>query len=339
MTTLPELPALHIAVDTVAEACVVARHVQRHLDHIREITKDDRSPVTVADFAVQALIALRLRERLGTMLLVGEEHAAELRTDAHAAVRDAVTDAVRLVLPDVTTDDVLDAIDAGDHDGTAADYWTLDPVDGTKGFLRGQQYAIALGFIERRNVTLGVMGCPNLPASHHAPLDRADDAGTIYCAARGHGAYELAPGRADGTVRAIHAAPENAAAAFRICESVEAAHSRQDDSARIVSHLGGAATPVRLDSQCKYAVVARNQADAYLRLPTSATYVEKIWDHAAGSCIALEAGARVTDITGAALDFSTGRRLEHNRGIICASAGLHGRIIDAIDALNIGATA
>jgi 3'(2'), 5'-bisphosphate nucleotidase len=337
MTPLPDLISLRAAVETVAEACAVARHVQRRLDDLREITKDDRSPVTVADFAVQALIAMQLRDRLGAILLVGEEHAAELRTDAHAAVRDAVTDAVRLVLPDVSTDDVLNAIDTGDHDGTADAWWTLDPVDGTKGFLRGQQYAIALGLVERGQVTLGVMGCPNLPASHDAPLDRPDDAGTMYCAARGLGAWELSPARADGAARRIRANAEESPAAFRICESVEAGHSKHDDAARIVSHLGGATTPVRLDSQCKYAVVARNQADAYLRLPTSATYVEKTWDHAAGSCIALEAGARVTDITGTPLDFGTGRRLEHNRGILCASAGLHERIIEAIEVLNIGA--
>jgi 3'(2'), 5'-bisphosphate nucleotidase len=42
-------------------------------------------------------------------------------------------------------------------------YWTLDPIDGTKGFLRGDQYAIALALVEHGEVVLGVLGCPNLP--------------------------------------------------------------------------------------------------------------------------------------------------------------------------------
>jgi len=88
-----------------------------------------------------------------------------------------------------------------------------------------------------------------------------------------------------------------------------------------------------------YAVVARGQADAYLRMPTSKTYVEKIWDHAAGSIIATEAGAIVTDITGAALDFTHGQRLETNRGVVCAAPHIHGRIIKAIDSLGIDAGA
>ena len=44
-------------------------------------------------------------------------------------------------------------------------YWTLDPIDGTKGFLRGDQYAVALGLIDDGEVILGVLGCPNLPNS------------------------------------------------------------------------------------------------------------------------------------------------------------------------------
>jgi 3'(2'), 5'-bisphosphate nucleotidase len=123
--------------------------------------------------------------------------------------------------------------------------------------------------------------------------------------------------------------------AIRVCESVEAAHSKQDDTARIIAHLNAKSRPARLDSQCKYAVVARGQADAYLRLPTRAGYQEKIWDHAAGEIVATEAGAIVTDITGAALDYSRGATLSANRGIVCANRDLHGSLIAAIDALGL----
>jgi len=338
MDIFPDDQKLDAAIETITEACTVARHVQHELDEIREITKDDRSPVTVADYAVQGLVTLRLRGRLDGFRLVGEEAASQLRESDHAAVRAEVLEAIRTIMPEVSEDEMLDAIDAGDHDGSSSCYWTLDPVDGTKGFLRGQQYAIALACIEAGVVTLGVMGCPNLSASHDAPLDAADDTGVIYVGMRGNGAYEIAPPRVDGDVRRIEANAEVSPASFRLCESVESSHSSQDDTARIIEYLQAESTPVRLDSQCKYAVVARNQSDAYLRLPTSATYVEKIWDHAAGSCIALEAGAVVTDITGVPLDFTQGRRLEANRGIVCASAGLHPRLIEAIDALGIGAT-
>ena len=57
---------------------------------------------------------------------------------------------------------MLDAIDFGNHDATASSYWTLDPVDGTKGFLRRGQYAVSLALIEDGKVVAGVLGCPNL---------------------------------------------------------------------------------------------------------------------------------------------------------------------------------
>jgi 3'(2'), 5'-bisphosphate nucleotidase len=85
-----------------------------------------------------------------------------------------------------------------------------------------------------------------------------------------------------------------------------------------------------MDSQCKYSVVARGEANIYLRLPVSETYEEKIWDHAAGSLIVEESGGVVTDIDGKPLDFSLGRTLRANKGIVATSQSLHPQVIDAI---------
>ena len=328
---------LSVALDAVGHACRVARAIQQDLARVREITKDDRSPVTVADFAVQAIVAMAIHETGEDANIVGEEHAGELRQTEHAAVLDAVVAAVSTYRPDVTANEVLDVIDTCNHDASAEAYWALDPIDGTKGFLRGQQYAIALGRIENGQVVLGVMGCPNLPADSSQPLDQPDARGTIYGAVHQNGAWELTADDPNGRRKSVAATTESRGGGLRICESVEKAHSKRSDAARIAETFGGPAQPVRLDSQCKYAVVARGQADAYLRMPTSKTYVERIWDHAAGSIIATEAGAIVTDITGSDLDFKQGRRLETNRGVVCAAPHIHGRIIKAIKDLGVGA--
>jgi len=52
-------------------------------------------------------------------------------------------------------------------------------------------------------------------------------------------------------------------------------------------------------------------------------------------CIATESGAIVSDVNGKPLDFTHGTRLEQNRGVICATDGLHQRIIATIEALAI----
>jgi 3'(2'), 5'-bisphosphate nucleotidase len=293
--------------------------------------------VTVADLASQAVVAQMLRMRIGPVRLVAEEDAGMLRDPASGALRTAALAAARIAWPDALEDQMLDAIDLGAADPGAGPFWTLDPIDGTKGFLRGQQYAVSLGIIAEGRPVLGVLACPNLPADPGAPLDVADRAGALYFAVRGEGAWEVAGLDPAGERRRITASSRAPGSAVRACASVEKAHTSLDDVDRVLERIGGAGEPAQLDSQCKYAVVARGQADAYLRLPTRKAYVERIWDHAAGSLVATEAGAVVTDIHGAELDFSRGRGLERNCGIVCAAAWAHGPIIEAIAELGIGA--
>ena len=114
-------------------------------------------------------------------------------------------------------------------------------------------------------------------------------------------------------------------AEVRFCESVESGHSAHGDAARLAERLGITRAPLRMDSQAKYAVVARGEAEIYLRLPTRADYREKIWDHAAGALIVTEAGGIVTDIHGRPLEFHHGRELIANRGVIVSNGRLHTR--------------
>ncbi|MCP5145187.1 MAG: 3'(2'),5'-bisphosphate nucleotidase [Gammaproteobacteria bacterium] len=325
---------LSTAIRAVSLACAVTRRVQADLKTIAEMTKDDRSPVTVADFAAQAVVAHALCALPEPLRMVGEESSHALRDDTQSALRAAVTRAVAGVWSDADDAAVMDAIDLGNHDASSDSYWTLDPVDGTKGFIRGQQYAISLARIENGHVVLGVLGCPNLSADFAADFNSPDPHGCLFYATLGGGTFTMPADNIDAPPQQVRAR-ETAEGQIQVCESVEAAHSKQDDSAAIVASLGGAGTPARLDSQCKYAVVARGQADAYLRLPTRKGYMEKIWDHAAGALVASEAGAIVTDITGAPLDFSHGTTLAGNRGVICASSVYHAKIIQVIGELGL----
>lgn len=328
---------LEAAQEAVMLASGVCRQVQGALESVRQITKDDNSPVTIADFASQAVVAHILTARLGEVVLVGEEDSKFLREEAHAAHLAAVLAAVQGVLPEMNADDVLRLVDVGAGDTHHAGFWTLDPIDGTKGFLRGQQYAIALAYVERGEPVVGAMGCPNLPADFSADLDAKDPHGCTYVTIKGDGAYEIA---GESSPTRIRCHDVEAGAPISVCGSVEKAHSSADDTDRILAHIESGSghptgEPVKIDSQCKYAVTARGQAHAYLRMPTRKGYVERIWDHAAGALVATEAGCFVTDIAGRALDFSQGRGLEKNRGIVCAPPRVHGLVIGAIEGLGI----
>lgn len=86
-------------------------------------------------------------------------------------------------------DDWLALIDRGNSEGGAQGrHWALDPIDGTKGFLRGGQYAVCLGLIEDGQVVVGVMGCPNLPVD---PKQPDGEKGALFVAVKGQGAFQV----------------------------------------------------------------------------------------------------------------------------------------------------
>lgn len=316
-------------VDAIAGASRVARMVRRSADAPRALAKADASPVTVADYAVQAILVTALHEATGDERLdiVGEESAAVLRDRANAALLDAVVDAVQAWRPGLAAERILDAIDAGGHDATASRFWTIDPIDGTRGFVRGNHYAVCVALIDNGEVVFGGLGCPNLSLDHRAPLDQHPESGTIVIAARGSGCWqrdERAPReRGERLLRG-----EEPPRAPILAASHASSPSPTGFHSRVLELLGPGADRIRLDSQSKYALVARGQADGYLsgvRDPGG----EYIWDHAPGSLVASEAGADVTDLDGKPLDFSRGRRLSANRGLVCAVPWIHERVLRA----------
>lgn len=305
-----------VALEAVRAAARLTHVVRAAFTPDLATSKPDRSPVTVADLGAQVVVSLALADAFPEDPLVGEEDASQLSDDRIRAALGAHVARVRPGLDPVT---IAGALRRGGSAGSPRGrWWTLDPVDGTLGFLRGGQYAIALALVVDGVVRLGVLGCP--------ALERPDGSvGSLLVAERGAGAWELPLDGDDAPVR-LAVAPCTRASEARYAESLEASHSAQHDAARIGELLGITATPLRLDSQAKYALVARGDASLYLRIPRG-DYVEWVWDHAAGSIVVEEAGGVVSDIDGAPLDWGRGRRLERNRGIIAAPAAIHAEVV------------
>ena len=327
-----ELDIALSAVSAAARLCIGAR--QSLVDE-EAVRKKDRSPVTIADFGSQAVINLTLGAAFAGDPVVGEEDAAILRQNAF--LRRKVSELVARETGPVDESRVLDAIDRGARDTDFSKrFWTVDPIDGTKGFLRGDQYAVALALIEGGRVVLGVLGCPNFSFNEKVA------GGTLMYAVKGGGAYAapIGTGRRDDltappeidAARPVRVDGTDRPAEARFCESVESAHSDHDVHRRICDRLGINLPPYRIDSQAKYAAVASGKASIYLRLPRSSEYREKIWDHAAGAVIVEEAGGRVTDFSGNALTFSSGRTLAGHRGILATNGRLHAAMLSAIQA-------
>jgi 3'(2'), 5'-bisphosphate nucleotidase len=319
-------PDVLFAINAVRRACLLARQIQAETVN-QALEKSDRSPVTIADFAVQALVSHALDAHAPNDVLVGEESSGALRDSEQAAMLAQVTTFAGPAIGGATGGDVCNWIDRGAGD-PGKRFWTLDPIDGTKGFLRSAQYAVALALIEDGRVTLGVLGCPVL--SNPAAAEQGND-GVIVAAERGKGTW-CQPLDESRPFERLHVSKTAEPSGARFLRSVEAGHTSVGQMDEIVHAMNVEAEPVRMDSQAKYAVLAAGGGEAIFRLLNAnrPDYKECIWDQAAGSIVLEEAGGRITDLSGAELDFGQGRNLVKNSGVLATNGLLHDAALDAI---------
>jgi 3'(2'), 5'-bisphosphate nucleotidase len=276
------------------------------------------------------VVARQLANTFPDLALVAEEDTQELRKPESAAALESITHFVSAGLRiNATAEMVFQWIDHNRADpGQVSQFWTLDPIDGTKGFLRGDQYAIALALVQDGHVQVAALACPNLVDAYRPDMEGS---GSLVIAARGQGSWvtDLAsPGHYHPLKVSVRSQPSEA----RILRSFESGHTNVSQIDRFSQALGAQAEPVLMDSQAKYAVLAAGKGDLLLRLLSASQpdYREKIWDQAAGSLVLEEAGGRISDLDGMPLDFTTGRSLRRNRGILATNGFLHAAALEAL---------
>ena len=330
-----------LAAEAISDAVRFVQTVHKDAS-THSLTKTDASPVTVVDFALQAFLASRLAHDFPGDPIVAEEDATALRTPTACAVARRVVELVRQMVPDAEPERVMTWIDRG---GGACGhrFWTLDPIDGTKGLLRGDQYVIALALVMDAHVQIAAIGCPRLsvttgPASPPAPADSSahavvasveDDAvGGVAIAVRNRGAWWMS--LRGGSLIRLSVSTEINPTRARALHSYEPGHGDIAHVHRTLQSLGAHMPPILMDSQAKHVLLAAGAAELLLRFPMAPDYHEAIWDQAAGSLLIEEAGGRVTDIGGRSLDFTTGRRLLRNTGLVASNGLLHEAALDVV---------
>ncbi|OCL10412.1 carbohydrate phosphatase [Glonium stellatum] len=319
------------------------------------LSKSDLSPVTIADFGAQALLISAIHHNFPKDKFIGEESAEALRSDP--ALLDSVwslvsstklddTESEGLLSSLASPEEMLDVINRGtESDASKGRVWVLDPIDGTATFLRGEQYAVCLALLEDGQEKVGVLGCPNLsfegPFSQTIPGRRrkvherqvdGDGFGRMVSAVLGRGVFirhmsrgsllpkekiEPQDGIADDGINCIDST---------ICKAMDLEKHR-----KIAERVGATWPGTEMwSTQLRYVAMAIADCDLMIRVPKSSAWRAQIWDHAGGVLIFKESGGRVTDLDGAELNFTVGRRLEVNRGLIAARQGMHHVILDAV---------
>ncbi|KGN49178.1 putative PAP-specific phosphatase, mitochondrial isoform X1 [Cucumis sativus] len=353
---------LEAAIDVVQRACRLCVDVKSSLLSAdgQVLEKNDQTPVTVADFGVQALVSLELGNLFPSIPLVAEEDSAFLRANnlAHSVL--AVVTEKSSFPNELTQDNVLKAIDRGANVAFAfgskpATYWVLDPIDGTRGFLRGNDvlYVVGLALVVEGEIVLGVMGCPNWHGdlseeSNSEDLERGgvwSRSGAIMIAHAGSGTWTRRLSDMQSPSKVFH----NWTRCFvdeyslvheaRFCipdsqtwESLPPSTSLQ---ATTNADQVGSGQILLLrkccGSLCKYFMVASGRASVFILRAKSQSII-KTWDHAGGMICVHEAGGKVTDWKGNDIDLAAdqaGRRiLSPSGGILVSNGHLHDLIIE-----------
>jgi 3'(2'), 5'-bisphosphate nucleotidase len=206
MSSQPYAAELSLALSAVHNASILTKSVLRSLkNHVSAETKADDSPVTIADFAAQALLISALHAVYPEDAFLGEEsadalrdneplanrvwelvlrakalHAERTRSGAAQGARSEIQNeyalpaAQTLVFPE-SKEDMFELIDRGGK-GIQTErgrVWVMDPVDGTATFMQGQQYAVCLCLLVDGKQAVGVIGCPNLAFDVEGPLGQS----------------------------------------------------------------------------------------------------------------------------------------------------------------------
>ncbi len=316
-----------IAIATTTLAAQLTEHI-RYQSTTSTLEKPDDSPVTIADFGAQALICQGLSAIFPDDPIIGEEDATLLQESPDALTK--VTENVQRFLPQASDDQVIDWINRGNGQ-ISQRYWTLDPIDGTKGFIRGDQYAVALALIEEGRVKVGVLVCPALPFD---PQNPQENQGVIFVAVENQGTEMIDLDHNKSCF--IHVNRVKEWHELLRIESLETRHSDRQQTQVFDHLLGITKPPEKMDSLAKYGVVARGEADIYLRIPLPhfITWKENIWDHAAGIILVEEAGGKVTDLNGKPLDFSCGIKMVNNYGIVASNGWSHRKLLETLHTVN-----
>lgn len=340
---------LEIGCLSVQRAAILTKRILSSVDK-GALEKDDLSPVTIGDFAAQALLISALHHSFPADNFVGEESADALRENPKLLQR--VWDLVRTTKLDhdeseaklktpSSIEELLEVIDLGGkgQGGAEGRIWVLDPIDGTATFMRGEQYAINLALLVDGKQQLAVLGCPVLDLSAQIVEEKSitTSGGCLFSAVKGQGAFK----RPLTTAALQDASPiprlaeivEPSAISFADCTTTSSTVLQYHKE---VCKRLGAAFPPKSDlwsSLMKYAALALGGSNVCIRIFKRRAYHSCIWDHAGGHLIFEECGGKITDIDGNDIDFSKGRRLFANYGLVCAPSNLHGLVLNTVRAV------
>ncbi|KAI0127226.1 3',5'-bisphosphate nucleotidase [Xylariales sp. AK1849] len=349
MMNSPFSKELQTAVSVIQQAAKLSRSVITAQDK-GVIEKDDLSPVTVADFAIQALLTASIHDVFPEDKFVGEESAANLRENPTLVDRvwrllqslknDEAQSLCKLPSTPEQMCEMIDWCGLGVPGGSESGrVWVFDPIDGTQTFVRGQAYAINVALLEGGKQILSIVGCPTFPVDAEAPItdDTKDPTGRglIVFAAKGYGTYvrPLVGSSSEVQIRKIQPHADAVTLAdLRSVTCFTSLVSGIDDAHRTIAERLGMPFPGcdLLGWVPRWVTLALGAANVTVWVYKRRDRYAKIWDHAGAMLLFEEVGGKITDVHGKNIDLTVGRKMTGNYGFVAAPKGIHAVVLKAV---------
>jgi 3'(2'), 5'-bisphosphate nucleotidase len=295
-------PAIHLSLSA-----------QERLQSCEVEQKSDGTLVSICDFACQSLIMDGLRESFPGDKVLGEEDVRE-QSDSFLRM-------VRILLP--TGVDPVAACRDGVRTIAESDrrVWVIDPIDGTYGFVRNDNYAIAMALLIDLRVRVCVVAWPRARAEF---TGLESDGPIILVAASGRGAAIVDLG---GT---FHPVPRGPSPNRMVCSAGKTPGEREIQL--YVKEALAIVEIVEMVSMTKAFTVACRRACLYVRLTAKFKGGdEAVWDIAPFDLFIREAGGFITNWDGTPVEYTRQGTVKGTLvGMIITSrdAEFHQRVLD-----------
>ncbi|TFF94789.1 MAG: hypothetical protein EU543_00390 [Promethearchaeota archaeon] len=293
---------ISLAVDIGYQAIKITENLRQNISKYYQ--KLDETPVSIADLAAQIYIIWQIKTHFPFDQIIAEEANVELLDES----------AIELIEKTFSLLNIKDITDLREillYRGNNSDrQWTVDPIDGTKGYQTGGYYAIGIGMMVKSIPKVAMIAIP--PLDHHKSM--------IFKAIQNEGAWS-SPDRK--TFKEIKVGSQNKLSKSKICHSL---HFDLPLTEKFMKEAG-IQDSVAMDSMIKFCEVAKGNCDIYFR-PTSRGI--NAWDIVPGDLLVREAGGIVTDFKGNLLRYDGNKLKLTTPGFIATNKYLHPKILNIL---------
>ncbi|MBY9002501.1 MAG: hypothetical protein KGD73_00870 [Candidatus Lokiarchaeota archaeon] len=264
--------------------------------------KEDDSPVTIADYATQIFIINKIMEQFPSDQIIAEEDDNSfLNHDARKSISSCYE-----------TLNIGENIDIGKSlmkkDKYSERQWTVDPIDGTKGYQKGLSYAIGIGFMIKSNPKICTISVPNYKKFGKA----------IFIAEKDNGS-KIAINNSEFI--SLSVSNQSYLKQAKMC------HSLHYDEPWVMDFAARAEITnfVQIDSMAKFCMIADGTADLYIKpMNKSRSFA---WDFLPGTLLVQEAGGTVSDLQGNRIEFNDDKCMVSAPGLIASNSIIHDEIL------------